>query len=34
MLFLMPSAFKKQTETYMTNFKKFVEEGISIDKSN
>lgn len=34
MLFLMPSAFKKQTETYMINFKKFVEEGISIDKSN
>ena len=30
MLFLMPSAFKKQTKTYMTNFKKFVENGTSI----
>ncbi|SDH35907.1 SRPBCC family protein [Winogradskyella thalassocola] len=30
MLFLMPSLFKKQTETYMSNFKNFVEQGISI----
>ncbi|EPR73374.1 hypothetical protein ADIWIN_1404 [Winogradskyella psychrotolerans RS-3] len=34
MLFLIPSAFKKQTKTYMTNFKKFVEQGISIHKAN
>ncbi|WP_339756210.1 SRPBCC family protein [uncultured Winogradskyella sp.] len=30
MLFLMPKAFKKQTKTYMANFKNFVEQGISI----
>jgi len=30
MLFLMPSLFKKQTETYMSNFKNFVEQGTSI----
>lgn len=30
MLFLMPKAFKKQTKTYMTNFKNFVEQGISV----
>jgi len=30
MLFLMPRAFKKQTKTYMTNFKNFVEQGISV----
>jgi UDP-N-acetylenolpyruvoylglucosamine reductase len=30
MLFLMPRAFKKQTKTYMTNFKNFVEQGTSI----
>ena len=29
MLFLMPKAFKKQTKTYMINFKNFVEQGIS-----
>lgn len=34
MLFFMPSAFKKQTKTYMTNFKNFVENGISIHKLN
>ena len=34
MLFLMPSAFKKQTESYMTNFKKFVEKGVSVYKPN
>lgn len=34
MLFLMPTAFKKQTKTYMTNFKNFVEHGISIYKPN
>ena len=33
MLFLMPNAFKKQTKTYMTNFKKFVENGISIQRA-
>ncbi|MBF8151331.1 SRPBCC family protein [Winogradskyella sp. F6397] len=30
MLFLMPSVFKKQTATYMSNFKNFVEQGTSI----
>ncbi|MFC0605562.1 SRPBCC family protein [Winogradskyella pulchriflava] len=30
MLFLMPSAFKKQTKKYMTNFKNFVENGTSV----
>ena len=30
MLFLMPSAFKKQTKKYMTYFKNFVEKGISV----
>ncbi|EDP69961.1 hypothetical protein FBALC1_10527 [Flavobacteriales bacterium ALC-1] len=30
MLFLMPNAFKKQTKTYMTNFKNFVEKGTSV----
>ena len=30
MLFLMPKTFKKQTKTYMTNFKYFVENGTSI----
>ncbi len=30
MLFLMPSAFKKQTKTYMVNFKNFVEQRIPI----
>ncbi len=30
MLFLMPRAFKKQTKTYMTNFKNFVENGTSV----
>ncbi|MBV7268653.1 SRPBCC family protein [Winogradskyella luteola] len=29
MLFLMPRAFKKQTKTYMKNFKNFVENGTS-----
>jgi len=33
MLFLMPSAFKQQTNTHMTNFKNFVEKGISIYKN-
>ncbi|NRD21408.1 SRPBCC family protein [Winogradskyella eckloniae] len=33
MLFLMPSAFKKQTQTYLRNFKNFVENGTSILKS-
>ncbi|MDN3493673.1 SRPBCC family protein [Winogradskyella bathintestinalis] len=32
MLFIMPSAFKKQTKTYMTNFKNFVEKGTTIYK--
>ncbi len=30
MLFFMPRAFKKQTKTYMTNFKNFAEIGTSI----
>lgn len=30
MLFLMPRAFKKQTKTYMTNFKNFAENGTSV----
>ncbi|WP_296383214.1 SRPBCC family protein [Winogradskyella sp.] len=30
MLFLMPRSFKKQTKTYMTNFKNFVEQRISV----
>ncbi|WP_299116540.1 SRPBCC family protein [uncultured Winogradskyella sp.] len=30
MLFLMPKAFKKQTKTYMTNFKNFAENGTSV----
>lgn len=34
MLFFMPRAFKKQTETYMKNFKNFVEHEISIQKTN
>lgn len=33
MLLLMPRAFKKQTKTYMTNFKNFVEKGISISNA-
>ncbi|WP_299101151.1 SRPBCC family protein [uncultured Winogradskyella sp.] len=33
MLFFMPGAFKKQTETYLKNFKNFVENGISILQS-
>ena len=34
MLFFMPSAFKKQTRTYMKNFKNFVEKGSSVYKPN
>lgn len=34
MLFFMPSVFKKQTKNYMTNFKNFVENGISVHRSN
>ncbi|WP_458626152.1 SRPBCC family protein [Winogradskyella sp. PC D3.3] len=34
MLFLIPSAFKKQTETYMDNFKKFIEQGFSVYHSH
>lgn len=34
MLFLMPSAFKKQTKSYMKNFKNYVEAGISVSKDN
>ncbi|MBO3117832.1 SRPBCC family protein [Winogradskyella sp. DF17] len=30
MLFLMPSAFKKQSAQYMLNFKNFVEQGLSV----
>ena len=30
LLFLMPSAFKKQSLKYMADFKSFVEEGISL----
>lgn len=30
MLFLMPRAFKKQTKTYMGNFKNFAEKGTSV----
>ncbi len=30
MLFLMPRAFKNQTKAYMTNFKNFVEQRISV----
>lgn len=33
MLFFMPTAFKKQTETYLNNFKNFVENGTSVFKS-
>jgi len=33
MLLLMPSVFKKQTKTYMTNFKRFVEKGTSVYNS-
>lgn len=33
MLFLMPRAFKKQTKAYMTNFKNFVEKGISVNNA-
>ncbi len=33
MLFLMPRAFKKQTKTYMTNFKNFVEQGTSVSNA-
>ena len=33
MLFLMPKSFKKQTEKYMTNFKAFVEQGISVSNA-
>jgi len=33
MLFFMPRAFKKQTKTYMTNFKNFVENGISVSNA-
>ncbi|NRD22417.1 SRPBCC family protein [Winogradskyella litoriviva] len=34
MLFFMPRAFKKQTKTYLTNFKNFVENGISVLSTN
>ncbi|RED38614.1 hypothetical protein DFQ10_110121 [Winogradskyella eximia] len=34
MLLLMPRIFKKQTKTYMTNFKNFVENGTSIQNYN
>lgn len=34
MLLLMPTSFKKQTKSYMTNFKNFVEKGASVYKSN
>ncbi|MCA0132349.1 SRPBCC family protein [Winogradskyella alexanderae] len=30
MLFFMPRAFKKQTKTYMANFKNFIENGTSV----
>lgn len=30
MLFLIPKAFKKQTQKYLTNFKNYVENGTSI----
>jgi hypothetical protein len=30
MLFLMPMTFRKQTKNYMTNFKRFVENGTSL----
>jgi hypothetical protein len=30
MLFFMPRTFKKQSVKYMTNFKNFVEHGISV----
>ncbi len=31
MLFIMPSAFKKQTKTSLNNFKNFIEKGISVN---
>jgi hypothetical protein len=31
---LMPGAFKKQTQTYMTNFKEFAEKGTSLDNED
>lgn len=33
MLFIMPRTFKKQTKKYMTNFKNFVENGISVSNA-
>lgn len=33
LLFLMPNTFKKQTKLSMTNFKNFVEKGISVLKT-
>ena len=33
MLFFMPRAFKKQTKTYMTNFKNFAENGASVSNA-
>lgn len=33
MLFFMPSAFKKQTKTQMSNFKNFIENGASVYNS-
>ena len=33
MLFFMPRAFKKQTKTYMTNFKNFAENGTSVSNA-
>lgn len=34
MLFIMPSAFKKQTKSALINFKNFIEKGISVSASN
>ena len=31
MVFLMPRAFKKQSKTYMVDFKNFIENGVSIN---
>ncbi len=31
MIFLMPRAFKKQSKTYLVDFKNFVEKGVSIN---
>ena len=33
MLFLMPSAFKKQSFRYMSDFKRFVEDGTSVSNA-